>query len=94
VSTNREGPDSLVIDLDGGVVTYGDEVLPIKSVKGSFIEFGSYEEPTTHGFPGTRAGVIDRVTGGLSMTQHVLRENDAHEEISYDLTCRRANPVF
>jgi hypothetical protein len=37
MSTNPEGPDGLVIDLDGGVVTWGDEAIPITSIKGNFI---------------------------------------------------------
>ena len=53
-------------------------------------------------------GTMDRVTGGVSITEHWIREiwdsksypNQPEmkfprdEEISYNLTCKRTNPVF
>jgi hypothetical protein len=105
VSTDRAGPDGLVIDLDGGVVTWGDEAIPITSIKGNFIEFKSKEEAKaldSHSYSGT----MDRVTGVVSIVENWVRESGdtdvtqpkpwplRTEEISYNFTCKRTNPVF
>jgi hypothetical protein len=107
ISTDRHGPDGLVIDLDGGIVTWGDVAIPIVKTPGTFIEFESKEiakAPDSHSYIGT----MDRITGGVSITEHWIREiwdstsypNQPEmkfprdEEISYDLTCKRTNPVF
>jgi hypothetical protein len=101
----RGPPDGLVIDLDGGVVTWGDEVIPIASIKGNFIEFRSKEEAKaldSHSYFGT----MDRVTRVVSIFENWARESwDTDvtqpkprplltEEITYNFTCKRTNPVF
>jgi len=107
ISTGPYGPDTFVIDLDGGIVTWGDVAIPIVKAAGTFIEFESKEEAKaldSHSYSGT----MDRVTGALYMTQHWVREswenNDPQippelrvqrtEEFIYDLTCKPAKPLF
>jgi hypothetical protein len=93
--TERTGPDSLVIDLDGGVVMWGDEAIPITSIKGNFIEFESKEDKIRAADSHKYSGTIDRVTGTGSLQDNWLRElPDIHEEIIYNYTCKRTNPVF
>jgi hypothetical protein len=105
ISTGPYGPASLVIDLDGGIVTWGDVSIPIVKTQGTFVEFGTKEIAKaldSHSYTGT----MDRVTGGVSIMERWVRESwDSDvtqpkpwplrtEEFTYDLTCKRTNPVF
>jgi hypothetical protein len=103
VSTDRAGPDGLVIDLDRGIVTWGDVAIPIVKTSGNFIEFES-KEKTEALDSHTYWGTMDRVTGVVGISERWIRESSepddpemkfpVTEEISYNLTCKRTNPVF
>jgi hypothetical protein len=91
---SKYGPDGLIVDLDANTVTWGSDSFPIKENKGSLISFegGSREDRA----PGATTGTIDRITGVASISQHWVygQYGERSAESTYDLTCKRTNPVF
>jgi hypothetical protein len=94
--TNADPGESLVIDLDQGIVAFGDKNVPISKNEGNAISFeNNFDEERD---PKKEKGewviwTIDRVVGTAVITEHLYThygENDFY----YDLTCKRTNPVF
>jgi hypothetical protein len=88
--------ESLVIDLDQGIVTFGDKNVPISKNEGNAISFENNfdEEQDPKKENGDWImGTIDRVVGTAVITKHLYTHYGEHD-FYYDLTCKRTNPVF
>jgi hypothetical protein len=82
----KEGPDSVVIDFDRGVVMWGSDPFPIVKSEGATITFKGEEDPTTE-------GSIDRITGELSAVE-TFQDAETNNKVFFNLICRPAKPLF
>jgi hypothetical protein len=74
---------------------WGSETFPIMTNVGSIIAF-KFREDKTSAYPGQTEGWMDRVLGTFSATQEYDAVGTGGETIrlTFDLSCKRANPVF
>jgi hypothetical protein len=79
---------SLLIDLDQGVVTGSPGEYEIFKVSETSIAFRAQSsDPTVRSI----VGGVDRVSGAASVTAWL---DDSHVRYIYQLNCKRTNPLF
>jgi hypothetical protein len=80
--------ESIIIDLDQGIVIWGEDTLHITSNVGNTIEFKSRPGQTFS------SGVIDRVLGKFFVTESIKVPGKKFIVRTYYLTCKPAKPLF
>lgn len=91
--------DSLTIDLDGLVVIWGSDTYPITEIEENLITFkGEAVDPREGAPPVTwnhyTLGVMDRITGDLSLTQNDKCEVlGLSHKTTFDLHCKPVKPL-
>jgi len=96
--------DSLTIDLDGRVVIWGSDTFPITEIEGNRITFKGEVEDGREGAPAAvppvtwnhyTIGVIDRITGDLSLSQDDKCDKfGLYHKTTFNLHCKPAKPLF
>ena len=92
--------DSLTIDLDGRVVIWGSDTYPITEIEGNLITFkgeaeGREEAPPVVPPVHYTIGVMDRITGDLSLSQDDKSNNlGPYRKTTFSLHCKPAKPLF
>ena len=86
----------LMIDMDGGKVTWGAYTLPITENKGNMIVFQGDTEERTDSAPPivlhySTSGTMDRSSGSLALIE---QEHTVGTSATYNLQCNPRNPVF
>ena len=82
----HQGPESIVIDLDRGIVMWGSDTFPIVRNAGNTIAFESREGDTT------TKGSIDLALGTLFATEEYAAIGRI--QLTFELACKRPNPLF
>jgi hypothetical protein len=95
--------DSLTIDLDGRVVIWGSDTYPITEIERNLITFKGEVVDPRKGAPEVppvtwnhyTLGVMDRITGDLSLSQNDKCEDlGLNHKTTFDLHCKPAKPLF
>jgi hypothetical protein len=82
----HQGPESIVIDLDRGIVMWGSDTFPIVRNAGNTIAFEAREGDTT------TKGSIDLALGTLFATEEYAAIGRI--QLTFELACKRPNPLF
>ena len=96
--------DSLTIDPDGRVAIWGSDAYPITEIEGNLITFKGEVEDGREGAPPVvppvtwnhyTIGVMDRITGDLSLSQDDKSNNlGPYRKTTFTLHCKPAKPLF
>jgi len=96
--------DSLTIDPDGRIAIWGSDAYPITEIEGNLIIFKGEVEDGREGTPPVvppatwnhyTIGVMDRITGDLSISQDDKSDNlGPYRKTTFNLHCKPAKPVF
>jgi hypothetical protein len=91
VANEHDSDESIVIELEEGIVQWRSHDFPITGAEGNFITFGNELEAETKKEHGKwTAGSIDHVAGNASITEQEFRHyGTAYTKKDYQLTCRK-----
>jgi hypothetical protein len=90
-ANEHDSGESIVIDLEEGIVQWRSHDFPITGAEGNFITFGNELEDETKKEHGKwTAGTIDHVLGKASITEDEFRNYGTSDtKQDYDLTCKK-----
>ena len=96
--------DRLTIDPDARVAIWGSDAYPITEIEGNLITFKGEMEDGREGAPPVvppvtsnhyTIGVMDRITGDLSLSQDDKSNNlGPYRKTTFTLHCKPAKPLF